>query len=696
MAESATGPANNRRRKLSLAARFSLFVCGLVLLVGLTAVATFLHENEQHIATHSQAVTGGFGAAERQALARGMAAHDEAAIQGVAKSLAAVPSVVAVSIEDGAGREMIALPGPQAGKRSERIEAFDLAINAANGAPLGRLKYQVARDAIALPPGRDWVLPLLGLCAVMVLSIPLTLMMVRRATAPLRQLTAFAEQVGAHRLTMQIDIQTGDEFETLARAFNHMIGRLDASMRRIQRLAFVDPATDLPNADRLQRDLRVAIDAALKGGAPGALFVLQLDRLHRATETLGQEAADELLAASAQRLATAARAADPWANVPAPHSGAPAVLARLSANEFAVLFPTLPKGVELRAMANALAQPFDQSFEWREHRLALGSVLGAAFFPRDGRDGDEVLRHARLALVAARETPLRMRVFTRSLDRAATAKLNLEKEMRAALETNQFRAYFQPKINMRNNRIVGAEALARWVRPDRSIISPLKFIPAAEEMGLICQISESILRDACWKAAAWSREGLPARVAVNVSALQFADDAFPQKVLKILDQAGLPPQCLEMEITESVAMQDVDRAVKMIEPLREHGVRFAIDDFGTGHSSLSAITRMPFEVLKIDQSFVRGLSKENSHAPAIVETILAMTAALNFDCVAEGVETEGEAEFLRRRGCPVAQGFLYSAAVPPSEYLKLLRDGVITPGKGASTTAPAPALDLAG
>jgi EAL domain-containing protein (putative c-di-GMP-specific phosphodiesterase class I) len=316
-------------------------------------------------------------------------------------------------------------------------------------------------------------------------------------------------------------------------------------------------------------------------------------------------------------------------------------------------------------------------------------VLGAAFFPRDGDTPEDILRHGRLALKAARETPLRMRFFSRSLDRAAAARLNLEKEMRAALEQNQFRAFFQPKIDLRSGRIVGAEALARWVRPDRSVISPAKFIPAAEEMGLICPVSESILRDACWKAAAWSREGLCARVAVNVSALQFADEAFPDKVLTVLNQAGLPPQCLELEITESMAMEDVDRAIRMIEPLRAQGVRFAIDDFGTGHSSLASLTRLPFDVLKIDQTFIRGLSKDG-HSPALVETILAMAAALNYDAVAEGVETDEEAEFLRRRGCPVAQGFLYSAAVPPAEYQRLLRQGSISPQRAA-----APALDPA-
>jgi diguanylate cyclase (GGDEF)-like protein len=466
-----------------------------------------------------------------------------------------------------------------------------------------------------------------------------------------------------------------------------MITRLDSSMRRIQRLAYVDPITDLPNADRLQRDLRTSIAAAQKEGAPGALFLVQLDRLHRIAETLGQEAAYEFLTAAAARLGAAARAADPWTEIPNA-SAAPPMVARLAGEEFAVLFPRLPKDVDLRTMANGLAQPFDQGFEWREHKVTLSCVLGAAFFPRDGDSPEEVIRHARLALNAARETPLRMRFFSRSLDRAAAARLNLEKEMRAALEQNQFRAFFQPKIDLRSGRIVGAEALARWVRPDRSVISPAKFIPAAEEMGLICPVSESILRDACWKAAAWSREGMCARIAVNVSALQFADEGFPEKVMAILDQAGLPPQCLELEITESMAMDDVERAMRIVQPLRDKGVRFAIDDFGTGHSSLAALTRLPFEVLKIDQSFVRGLSTAGS-APAIIETILAMAASLNYDAVAEGIETEEEAEFLRRRGCPVGQGYLYSAAVPSGEYHRLLKQGSIQP------TRATPALDPA-
>lgn len=674
-----------RRNPLrSLAVRFSIFVCTFVLLVGLIAIAALRQESERQAQESARTVMAGLGSGYAYTFQRMLSNGNRAPMHYVLRSMGAVPGMISARIEDPSGAMIGAVQGVAAGQPTGAT--FDLPLQARDGRNLGRLTFSVSEKSVRPAPPRNLQVELLGLAVIMALSVPLTIIVVGRITQPLRQLIAFAEKISANRLAMQVNIKTGDEFETLANAFNHMITRLDASMRRIQRLAYVDPVTELPNADRLQRALRSAISASQRSSMPGALFLVQLNKLNRVSETLGEEAGGEFLTMAAARLGAAIRAADPWNDNPA--AGAPPpMLARFTGEEFGILFPTLPKNVDLRTMANALAQPFDESFAWREHKVSFNCVLGAAFFPRDGETPEDVIRNARLALQAARETPLRMRFFSRSLDRAAAARINLEKEMRAALEQNQFRAFFQPKIELRSGRIIGAEALARWVRPDRSVISPVKFIPAAEEMGLICPVSESILRDACWKAAAWSREGLCARVAVNVSALQFADEGFPDKVLAILDQAGLPAQCLELEITESVAMDDIDRAVGIIEPLRAKGVRFAIDDFGTGHSSLSALTRLPFEVLKIDQSFVRGLSQAGS-APAIIETILAMSAALNYDAVAEGVETEEEAEFLRRRGCPVAQGYLYSAPLPPSEYQRLLRAGAIQAPRPAAALDP--------
>jgi EAL domain-containing protein (putative c-di-GMP-specific phosphodiesterase class I) len=210
------------------------------------------------------------------------------------------------------------------------------------------------------------------------------------------------------------------------------------------------------------------------------------------------------------------------------------------------------------------------------------------------------------------------------------------------------------------------------VRPDGVVIGPGRFIPLAEELGMIGPIAEAIMREACWKAAAWRREGMDISVAVNVSAIQLNDERFPAQVRRLLDDSDLPGAALELEITESVAMNDPERAIRLVEPLRAQGVRFAIDDFGTGHSSLAALTRLPFDVLKIDQSFVRSLSTD-AQAVSIIETILALAASLNFESVAEGVETEAEAEFLRRRGCPIAQGYHFGRPMPPMEFLATLR-----------------------
>jgi EAL domain-containing protein (putative c-di-GMP-specific phosphodiesterase class I) len=244
--------------------------------------------------------------------------------------------------------------------------------------------------------------------------------------------------------------------------------------------------------------------------------------------------------------------------------------------------------------------------------------------------------------------------------------------MRDGLERNEFRAYFQPKINLANGRIEGAEALARWVRPDRTIVSPARFIPVAEESGLIAPLSEAILREACWKAAAWARAGAPAKVAVNVSSLQFRDERFAERVLQIVQHAGLAPSNLELEITESIAIEDPERALRAIEPLRQSGIKLAIDDFGCGHSSLAALSKLPFDIIKIDQQFLRALLRGESHAAAIVEMILALARTLGLEIVAEGVEQREQAEFVAARGCQWGQGFYYGAAMPAADFIDLL------------------------
>lgn len=509
------------------------------------------------------------------------------------------------------------------------------------------------------------------IAAVLALCVACVVALVRRVIAPLQRLTEHARSVNERSMSERIELRTGDELESLAEAFNDMMGRLDESMRRIQQLAYTDPATGLANQERLQRCLERSLVRCGEEQRAAALVVLSFEQLRRTMESLGRSAADALLRAVADRLAATALASDRVVRV-VDSSSDPAVLARLGAAEFAVLLPTLDQEMELERFVQMVSAPFGRPFEHGEGRISLGLRIGAVVLPRDGYDAEAALRNARVALAAARDAQQPTRFFTPSLDRDAAERLTLEREMRIGIERNQFRAFFQPKVCLRRGSICGAEALARWVRPDGVVIGPGRFIPLAEELGMIGPIAEAIMREACWKAAAWRREGMPIHVAVNVSAIQLNDERFPALVRRMLDEAGLSGNALELEITESVAMNDPERAIRLVEPLRAQGVRFAIDDFGTGHSSLGALTRLPFDVLKIDQSFVRSLSTD-AQAVSIIETILALAASLNFESVAEGVETEAEAEFLRRRGCPIAQGYHFGRPMPPLEFLATLR-----------------------
>ena len=503
-------------------------------------------------------------------------------------------------------------------------------------------------------------------------AIPLTALAVRRAIAPLDELARYAEQVGELGQAAPITMRTGDEFETLANAFNNMTGRLDASMRQIQEIAFVDPVTRLPNQDRFIREVDYFILQNKTGQSTAAVIVIELTRLPRLLQTLDPDAARDVLRAVADRFVTAVRTVDRVVRVRG-QGERQAVPARLSASEFGVLAPDLSSASDAARFAQHLNAALDQPFDWRGHKLTLGACCGVSLAPRDGQDADAAIRHARMAMAAAHTAPARVKIYTQSLDREAVARLTLEREMRGALERNEFRAYFQPKINLRTGRIEACEALARWIRPDRTIISPGRFIPVAEESGLIGAPSDAIMREACWKAASWARAGQPTKVAVNVSALQFRSDRFADNVLRVVAHAGLAPENLELEITESVIMADPDRALRIIKPLRDAGVRLAIDDFGCGHSSLASLTKLPFDVIKIDQQFVRALERGEPRSAEIVEIILAFARTLNMEVVAEGIERREDMEFMAARGCHWIQGFLFGAAVSAPEFAELLR-----------------------
>lgn len=506
----------------------------------------------------------------------------------------------------------------------------------------------------------------IALAGGLITALLFTASYVRGITAPIEALARRAMDI-IRDGEGKPELRPGAEIAMVATALDTMSARLDASMRRIQEIAFIDSITQLPNYDRFQRE----IDAKLFGlgdeRTPSMVAVFVLKRLPRLLQTMESKVASDVMRTIAARFEAAARAAV------APFGGHALLLcARLGGNEFALFVGGVGAADNLM-LAQHVTDAINKPFDWRGHKLSIGASCGATLAPRDGREAEALIRRARVASALAEGGEARVKTFTPAMDREASARMSLEREMRFALERNEFHAYFQPKLSLVTGRIEGCEALARWVRPDRTIIGPGRFIPVAEESGLIAPLSEAIMREACWKAAGWARAGHPAKVAVNVSALQFQNEKFAEGVLRTLEYAGLPASFLELEITETVAMEDPERSARIIAPLREAGVRLAIDDFGCGYSSLAALSKLPFDVLKIDRQFLGALERGQEHGAAIVDVILALARTLNMEVVAEGVERQAEAEFMAARGCHWAQGFLYGAAVAAPEFAELLR-----------------------
>lgn len=494
----------------------------------------------------------------------------------------------------------------------------------------------------------------------------------KRMTAPIVDLIDFAQQATLKRLGARIEINSGDELEHLARAINLMMHRLDGSMKRIQRMAFVDTVTELPNRERFKQETEEAIKHSAAQDYVGAVISIDIDKFLRVQSTLGQMVGEEILGLVSERLSAAVRAADRIVRLTTCQMR-PALLARTNGSEFAILIPDVSDPTQAGRFAQLVAAAMRQPFEVEHHRVVLGCSGGIAVFPQDGENAEEAIRSAELAMSHARNSGGgRIVFFTRKLNQRALTKLVLENEIRQGLEKGQFMPYFQPKVDLATGRISGCEALVRWMHPKHGLVSPAKFIPAAEESGLIGPLGDFVMRESARRAADWLRRGIAIRVAVNVSPAQFSDEGFTQKVVNILNETGLPPSLFELEITESIAMNNPDRVQRMLEPLRLKGIRIAIDDFGTGHSNLSALTSLPFDVFKIDQSFIHALGKDK-HAPALIETIIAMAGGLNYETVAEGVETQEQAAFLKKRGATLGQGYLFGKPMPPEEFEEYAR-----------------------
>jgi diguanylate cyclase (GGDEF)-like protein/PAS domain S-box-containing protein len=458
---------------------------------------------------------------------------------------------------------------------------------------------------------------------------------------------------------------------------------LSAGLRRIEgegRLAFLaqyDSLTGLPNRALLSDRFSLVIALARRHGRPVAVLFIDLDKFKAVNDSLGHAAGDEVLCATAQRLKGLVREDD--------------TVARISGDEFAVILGALARPEDAALVAQKIIEKLAAPLQVAGQELFVTASIGIAAFPADGDDPETLLGAADAAMYRAKQSGRNgFQFFTAEINERARRHAQLSSELHRALERNEFVLAYQPKFDLTSGRACAAEALLRWKRPDGRLVPPIEFIPVLEESGLIVAVGEWVLRQACQDLQAWRAAGLrPIPVAVNLSARQFRQKDLEKCIRHIVEEAGVDPGLIELEITESQLMHDPEQAQRTMRSLSDAGFRVAIDDFGTGYSSLAYLTRFPVSALKIDHSFVANALVVPAQA-AIVRAIIDMAHTLGFIVIAEGVETEAQAALLRALGCEQAQGYFYARPMPEADLRALISASALAEAVATIEKKPPP------
>jgi diguanylate cyclase (GGDEF)-like protein len=462
----------------------------------------------------------------------------------------------------------------------------------------------------------------------------------RQANAALE---AQAKELSRSNLLLQKEVQEGLRSE-----------------KQIEYLAHHDTLTGLPNRRQLSKHLAHAIRQGRRYSKQLAVLFIDLDRFKTINDTMGHEAGDVLLQDIGRRLRHCLREGN--------------ILARFGGDEFAILVQEVQEPTHLAAVAQKILSVISEPLTVHGQEFHVTASVGISTYPKDGRNEQTLMKHADIAMYQAKEAGKnKFRFYSDQFNVAALDRLSLETRLRQALGRDEFALHYQPKVDLETGRIVGVEALLRWQQPQLGNVTPANFIPMAEETGLIVEIGKWVLETACRQGAAWHKLGYgQLGIAVNLSARQFADDRLADDIAEIIDRSGMNPHYLELEITESVLMRDIDKALTTLYTLKAMGIRFAIDDFGTGYSSLSILKRFPIDTLKIDGAFVKGIPASYKDK-GITQAIIAMGRSLELTVVAEAVETADQAAFLRANACHQFQGYYFSAGVAADKLEALLR-----------------------
>lgn len=595
---------------------------------------------------------------------------------------AELPKGSQIGIVDSAGTIIARSGEPEkwVGKNVRGTPIIDLMIARKNGqAESVGVDHVTRLFGFASIPGTDWVagagIPrkalfsaisgyvlrnlAIGLAMVLTVAV-LAYLFSRRIVRPIRAISDTAKSIAQGKLDTRVAVDGPIEIADVADQFNAMLDIREEAVERISYLAQYDVLTNLPNRNLFRDRLEQAMMRAQRNETLVALMFIDLDRFKEINDTLGHPVGDQVLQKVAERLKHFLRDVD--------------TIARLGGDEFTIVLEGVHDVPQIATAAQKVRDALVQPLLVDDREIFVSASIGISIYPFDVEEIDALLKNADIAMYQAKQDGGDAYHFFEAEMNAHTFEhLELEGRLRRALARNQFTLHYQPQVSIANGRIIGAEALLRWHDEELGMIAPARFIPLAETTGLIVPIGEWVLHTACAQNKAWQDAGCaPIPIAVNLSPRQFRQANLLEKITQTLEQTGLHPNYLELEITESTIMHQAEKTIGLLEQLHAMGVRLSVDDFGTGYSSLSYLKRFPVHKLKIDQSFVRDINLDPDDA-AIVTAVIAMARSLNVLTIAEGVETEEQLAFLDALKCAEYQGYYFAKPMPADEFCALLR-----------------------